>query len=509
MKRLVFSIAATCLALFAASCGGGGSNVGPPPPPPITGGFSNASLNGQYAFSMSGTDDVGSFFGRIGSIIADGNGRITSGLEDVADFSSGTGTFDFTSGTYSIDSDGRGTLHLVNSTGTTNYSITLGSTTKGYIIQMDSFATAGGSFVKQDPTAFSLPGIAGGYVFDVSGFDNGGVPESIVGRFTADGAGGVTGGVKDENVGGSPSGALSFASASYFPDPAFPADLANFGRGFFTLAGDNFVFYVVDPTRVMLLRTNSPSSPSVFIGEADAQQNVMFTNASLNGSYAFMLGGSRLFGPIATAGRFTADGNGNLSAVTLDENDSGMLTQVTSEGGTYSMDSVGDGRGTATFSTTQGTFTFIVYLMSPTQAVFQETDFSITSDGTVLAQTGEPFTTASLAGDYAFRWNGVTTTDIEDDFVARLTLTNAGVPGGAVDFNIFTNISSAQFFDYPFNGTLTLATDSTGANTLSVTTTPSPRNTFNFTLYIANPQQAFVVSTDNTSVFAGAMSGQQ
>ena len=38
---------ALCFATFAAACGGGDS---PPTPPPPTGGFSNASLKGQYAF---------------------------------------------------------------------------------------------------------------------------------------------------------------------------------------------------------------------------------------------------------------------------------------------------------------------------------------------------------------------------------------------------------------------------------------------------------------------------
>jgi len=45
--------------------------------------------------------------------------------------------------------------------------------------------------------------------------------------------------------------------------------------------------------------------------------------------------------------------------------------------------------------------------MSPTQAVFQETDSGIVSDGVFQAQAPGPFTASSLAGDYAFRWNAV------------------------------------------------------------------------------------------------------
>jgi hypothetical protein len=83
-------IAALCLptflALLAAACGGGGNgdNGGPPPPPPPK--FSNGSLSGQYAFSMNGTElcaGQGSFFARVGTFTADGNGNITNGLEDL------------------------------------------------------------------------------------------------------------------------------------------------------------------------------------------------------------------------------------------------------------------------------------------------------------------------------------------------------------------------------------------------------------------------------------------
>src|SRR5262249_12213755 len=93
-----------------SSSGGGGGPVGPPAK------FSNASLSGKYAFSMTGTEECngsGSFFARIGSFTADGNGRITTGLED-GNFCTGVETLDFTGGTYSIGADGRGSLSLNN-----------------------------------------------------------------------------------------------------------------------------------------------------------------------------------------------------------------------------------------------------------------------------------------------------------------------------------------------------------------------------------------------------------
>src|SRR5207253_1834501 len=105
-----------------------------------------ASLAGQYAFSMTGSElcaGVGSLFTRAGSFTADGHGNITTGLEDI-NVCTGTATLQFTGGKYSIDGDGRGTLQLTNSTGTTNYSIVLSSTTSGLVAQTDVNVTASG-----------------------------------------------------------------------------------------------------------------------------------------------------------------------------------------------------------------------------------------------------------------------------------------------------------------------------------------------------------------------------
>ena len=52
MKR-VLALVALLSAGLLTSCGGSGSSVTPPPP---AGNFSNASLNGQYAFSMGGIE---------------------------------------------------------------------------------------------------------------------------------------------------------------------------------------------------------------------------------------------------------------------------------------------------------------------------------------------------------------------------------------------------------------------------------------------------------------------
>lgn len=497
-------LAALLLASLAAACSNGTSVVGPPPPP--VGNFSNANLKGQYAFSMSGTElclQAGSFFARAGTFTADGNGNITGGLEDI-NVCNGVGTLQFTGGKYSISSDGRGTLSLTNSTGTTNYSITLSSSTLGVIAQTDVNSTASGSFHRQNAAAFSNSAVNGGYVFDFAGISVRLNSESIIGRFDADSAGGISGGLFDSNEAGSLSGQQLFPSGSgYLVDTN--GDGTNFGRGTANIAGHNFAFYIVDATRLELLGTDFPE---VFSGEALAQQNIVFTPASLNGGFAFLIGGGNSAGPIATAGRFDADGVSTLTGVFLDENSSGTVTLLPSTGGTvsgtYTVDGNGLGGGTATWTDTKvGTFSFIFYLVSPTQAVFQETDSNITSDGSFLAQTPSPITPAILAGDFAFVWSGVSTD--QEDFVGHLKLTSAGGnnASGTMDFNQFA--PGKQSINIPFNGPLAVTAPGTGPNTLTVTTTFSTPITFNFTAYAVDSNKVFLVGVDSNRVIAGSV----
>ncbi len=146
MKPLAVVLAAVAV-VFTAGCSS--SNNAPSTPPPVTGGFTNADLNGTYAFSMSGTDagaNFGAFIARVGSFTADGNGHITAALEDVTDAASLPQLVQFTGGSYSIQANGRGTLTLLSSTGGLQMSIALNSGNAGVMIQIDLNATSSGSF---------------------------------------------------------------------------------------------------------------------------------------------------------------------------------------------------------------------------------------------------------------------------------------------------------------------------------------------------------------------------
>src|SRR5579863_3889088 len=260
MNRLAFFLTLVA-AIFAAACGNSGSVVTPPPP---VGGFTNASLKGQYVFSMSGSDTAtGDFFARIGVFVADGQGGISSGVEDVNTPSVGQQTIAYTTSTYSIQADGRGTINLTNATRTLSFSVTLLSASQGLIVQTDPslVGTASGSFYLQNPNSLTT-GLSGNYVFDFSGVDSvsGGGPDSIVGQLVAPGGlfGTLTSGLIDENDSGSLLSAASFTGSNFQTDATYGP---TFGRGTLSFIANgitySYAYYIVDGTRVRMIEINS------------------------------------------------------------------------------------------------------------------------------------------------------------------------------------------------------------------------------------------------------------
>ena len=515
-----------CFATFAAACGGGGSTPTPPPP---TGNFSNASLKGQYAFYMSGTNTSTGFFARIGSFTADGNGNITTGLEDV-DVVSGPELISLSPSTYTIQADGRGTVNLTG-TGPLRFSVTLLSPTQGLIVETDGIATASGTFFLQDPNSFAN-GFNGNYVFDVSGIDFNastfGVPDSVVGQFVA--TNGVLGGVLDENDDANPTGAQPFTSGSFQVDAA---NNATFGRGTMTfVAGGteyHFIYYVVNSSRLVLIEDSSFSGV-LTVGTTIAQSSVPTTNATFNGGFAFVTSGSGISGPLTRIGRFTANGSGGLTSVFADTNDNGTTAQVPKgslSATTYSIDGnfPGSGRGTLTFTDSSlGTYSFVFYLSSASGGVIQ--DVTVTNsggnvgDGLLQLQTGAPFNLAGLAGDYGLNFSGIsqntsTVATAEEDYVGHITVSSASAGGnvtGAVDFSEFSS-NQGVFLNVAVSGSgLTIGGDGSTSsgmrNALSLKLAGNPSSTLNFVPYIVDSQHMFVAGTDGNRVISGIITLQ-
>lgn len=526
MKRLFFAAGAV-IALWTASCGGGGSNVQPPPP---AGKYTLASLTGQYAFVTSGEvfatgSSVPTPLSRVGTFEADGKGNITGGIEDVNVAGTPSNALSIIGGSYTVAADGRGTLTLNFSQSSLNFGITLTSTSDGLLIDETSNAnqasTGSGNFIKQQSTAFVLSDIAGPYVFDFPGLDGNNNPESFIGEFTA-GNGVISTGFFDDNINGSLSSS-SMTPGTLARDSLNNSTFDSFGRGVALIAGQNFVFYIVDSTRVRFIST----SGGMLSGDAVAQNNnVPTTVSSLNGGFVFIVAGSSPNGGLTRVGRFTATGS-SVTQILMDINDAGSQRQAnTFSNASVTLDSVNPGRGTLSFQDSSLTYTFVFYLSSQTSGVIQDVSPTGTvgiargtADGSIELQSGSPFTTANISGTYGMNWSGLVVAggsfpvQDEEDLLAQATVSNLALSGTADIFQ-FTSTTLTPVFNLGVGGAININGNGTSGdgNRNGMTVNLTGANPINFVVYFVNPQLAFFANRDNSGaqrIVAGILKVQQ
>jgi hypothetical protein len=528
VKRLAFAFLFG-LASLTVACGGGGNGT---PPPPPTGGFTNASLKGNYAFSMSGQDGTsGAFITRIGSFIADGNGNITNAIEDLND-GGAISTVSFSQGgTYSIQANGKGTLTLQTAAGTgLQLSIALAAAApagKGFMIQTDLSSTSSGNFNQQNVSFFTQPFSASTYVFDFSGIDSTGFPITYVGNIALNGSGSVGTGTLDRNDGGNPndpSGPLTInAGGSYQPDNT-AGNAANFGRGTITFGGLSFAFYPIDQTHTFMLETDGSSFTS---GDAFQQNGTIATQTSgFSGNFAFLAGGTGLTnaGAFTLAARFNAAG-GNLTSIRLDQNNNGSIFCVDTTGcgspqatGTYTIGPT-PGRGTLMIQIQgqQEVINEVFYMISPTSLLIQDNGANVVANGSMLAQSGT-LSNAALAGNYIFNFTGQVlpstgNVGFEEDFVGQYALSSSTSTGNITGVSDFVELGSTSnrnpaFLNIAITGTLQVNGDGTLRNGYQIVTGNSPSTTINFTAYIVSPSQVFLIGTGTNQVIVGNATSQ-
>jgi hypothetical protein len=518
--RSLACVALLGLPVLLTACGGGGG-ITPPPP---SGDFTAASLKGQYAFSMSGVDSTGAYLARVGSFTADGSGNIITGLEDVLPLANKQSSIvSFTGGNYQIQSNGRGLIVLNAGSGTgLQLNIDMQSPSAGFLLQTDGNASSSGTCTLQTPSNFATGSLMGHYAFSLAGIAFGATtvaPISLIGEINADGNGNITGGVMDTNDGNlsKPSGATAVPAGSYVLDSN--GDGSNFGRGTMTFSGRTYAFYIVDATHFLLLEEDSFGGSS---GDALQQVTPATQNSGFTGSYVFLVGGASVLGsqgPVATVGRFTSDGNGNLNAVTADDNNDGRHVHIQNgsnlSNATYAIDTSVSGSGRGTFNFTNsgtGTYSFTFYMISAGQAVVQDTSKGYIASGPMYVQSPGPFTLTNLAGNYVFNWSGVqlgssTAVPFEEDFIGQYALantTNNNVSGVAdyVELGLSSNTLNTNV---GLSGNLLPNGDGTADNDYTFNLNGSPSITIHYQVYFASSSTALLVTADSSRTTAGVI----
>ena len=395
--RLVMALAAMAILVAAVGCGSGsGSGIIQPLP---GNSYTKASLNGQYVIAQTGIGINQALtsadpFSETIVFSADGNGNLSIPVDD---FNQDATQYTLTStltGTYSISSDGTGSLSFNNS----NYEITMIDDSHFYVIEQDTFATASGFGEKQDTTAFTAAP-SGNFVFKAHNLTT----SSRVGGITI--SNGAISGTEDLLTLGLLSTSQTINSAV-----AMSAPNTTTGRGTFALSdGTSFNYYVVNSSKFHFMS----SAGSLEIGQAEAQTGGPFSLATLaaNTSYVFgSSGDTSISGPagIHSAGVFTTDGNGNITAGAVDYvQDTTVNSNLAVSGGSYTLAS--NGRGQINLTLSGGTISpQIFWMVNGTRAYFLANNTAAVEDGTFSLQQGAPF--SALSSQAAFVMDGFDTT---------------------------------------------------------------------------------------------------
>lgn len=328
--------------------------------------FSSAQITGGYAFGGSTALAGGSRAAIAGQFTASG-GNITAGMMDLnvggapQSLTSVSGNYDVTDTT-----NGRGTMTLTSLATPINVSIYIVSAQKLFFLSTDTQSVnspLAGAMRQQTGTPFSVSSLSGAAVIADEGLGTApGTSEVQLGLLKTDGSGNFSFSY-DKNDGGNVPASPATVTGTY--------TVASNGRVALTDGTSLPTLYLFSQNEGFLVDTTS----AVAAGTIDPQAIGPFTNASLSGNYS-----SGDVSPVQntatlSSGVATADGAGTLSGTT-DLNVNGTLAGGQALSTTYTVSSNG--------RTILGTNADILYIISPTKAVYMPIASGITNPNIIF-----------------------------------------------------------------------------------------------------------------------------
>lgn len=486
--------------ITAKTAAGAGNSV-------VTVVFSNASLNGPYAFSYTGKDTKG-YLEVAGSFTANGTGGISNLIEDesAADITPKTVTG---TGTFTVGPDGTGQATLSDST-TWDFVVTGNTATfagqpaqEALLTRFDKSGSGSGTINQQNPSLVNLPMPFGPYAFLVSQPGAFKTFFAAAGKFQSSGlignSGALTPGVWDVNNGGTVSTDDTSLTGSYAPDANNPGT----GRGTLTLTTTRsltkqtsfvFAFYVIDSTHLKVIETDGQTFAAGDVYSAP-NTNGLFSTASLTkGNYPFTTAGQNANGAYSQGGVFISSGAGSITGGVMDVNGgSGAIFLAANI--TQTSYTVDPALGRIQFSLSAssalkpvGTWNFAGYQTANGALVMVETD----SVNVLTVMSGTGYTQTSnggLQGGYAANFTG-TSNGAQEDIAGQFVVGNTSVSTGTISTNLMpggTNPSA------PITQALVVAPDTDGRGTATIYT---KSDTFALAYYVIDQNTALIIESD-------------
>ena len=342
---------------------------------------------------------------------------------------------------------------------------------------------------------FSQSNLNGTYVFSLSGTDTSGSAYAMVGTFSANGSGGITGGVLDINDAGFPISNPVISPVANAPITGGSYTLGVDGRGQIKLNNRTpfsspiiLDFVLQDSTHGLVTEFDGNSSGS---GSLDLQAS----GATPTGSYAFIFSGAYGNGFLATVGNFTL--NGATMSGLQDLNSQGIPYAAETLSGAFAL-GPSSTPATQISSTPSGsnpnfTITYDVVAIDATHLKFIEMDSNGTLSGDAFAQSSTTLPTGTLA----FTLIGSTSSAVIGAGGFMVTDGSGNITNASTEDVNNTGSVSASFIN--FSGIYTAS--GTGRYTLG-----SFVNFVGGTEYVAYPSNGGVLllEMDNAGMMAGA-----
>ena len=443
----------------------------------VTNGVNNAELNGHYAFRAAGFNEAtGAFYTVTGAFIANGDGSISGGEEDMLTFDSTntalaiSATGNGTGSGYGIGADHRGSLTIVTSQGTQTFVVALGAITNGVsasgrLTSTDNGLLVSGELMQQISNPASA-NFSGHHAFAASGTDGSLNRFAVAGENSLTGSAGSSGsgsGLLDVNDGGNVNNGAGSASPQSFTE-SFTAPDAN-GRSEVTLTVNgnavHMAQYAVTAGEAFVIGTDpvaaGSNNQSLYSGIGLTRTTTSFSNSSLSGKSVIYFEGAQQpnscgqqdCGTDTTVGLLNTS-SGTFSITLQQDHDGDVSTQNISGGG-YSVAS--SGRVTLTNA---GDHPPLFYLVGPNQAV------GVGQGGS--AETGfmEPQTATTMSGNYIF--GTLPFSDLYSSVESGVATFSAGSVSGSSDHVESNPPDTNVYTNQPISNTYTI--DNTGLVTL-------------------------------------------
>jgi hypothetical protein len=292
------------------------------------------------------------------------------------------------------------------------------------------------------------------------------------------------------------------------------------------IAGGNATVGTITAGGAYTAPLTPPSGGSVTITAVNGAANgmatatIVFSNNSLNGSYAFSYSGSEQNGPLAVAGRFTANSSSGGISVLEDYNSpfSSTLAMALSLSGTYQVNP--DGSGSVTFTnpdTIGGTEVWQLALAAgnsggPSQhTLLVRFDNTATASGTIdLQNTAQLSSLSSVSGNYVFNVSGIDGSGFPLQMAGIFNADGSGnipVNSGEQDINDDGSATALSGPDLSLNGNYSLDTGRLGTGrgyiTLNNTSAATNVRSTEFAFYMVDSTHLKVVEIDSNAELSG------